>query len=304
MEKQKAFLTVDSGGSKTKLNIYDLGGALLADTTLQGFGTAIESEEEIPELKTALLKFCKGFEILSVVCNLGGRNKGQMRKNLKEVFAGAKVSVFRESEGQAGVTLCEMYDAEVTLMAGTGSIAVAPVEEEKIIISGGWGANISDKGSGYALGLSAVRFALEEIDGTKPLSMLTKKLTGLAEPPRVLSAEEYCLVRDKVRQNMAPLDRGHIASFAKTVYDCAVEGDNKALEIHKAIGKDLADIVIAAANKTDKPIKNVVVTGGMTRSRDIWQEVFEQRLKEFYVIEKVYYIADGIAEALKYIGSK
>ena len=303
MEKQKAFLTVDSGGSKTKLNIYDFKENLLAEDSLKGFGTATESEEEIPEFKAALLEFCKDFEILSVVCNLGGRNKGQIRKNLEAVFENAKVSVFRESEGQAGVTLCEKYGAEVTLMAGTGSIAVAPVDQ-KIIISGGWGANISDKGSGYALGLSAVRLALEEIDGTKPLSMLTKKLTGLSEPPTVLNAEEYCLLRDKVRQNMAPLERGHIASFAKTVYDCAIAGDDKAMAIHKAIGIDLADIVIATAAKTKKPLKNVVVTGGMTRSRDIWQDIFEKRLKEFYEIENVYYIADGIAEALKYIGSK
>jgi hypothetical protein len=53
--------------------------------------------------------------------------------------------------------------------------------------------------------------------------------------------------------------------------------------------------------KTGRPLKSVVVTGGMTRSKDIWQNLFEEKLKEHYNIEKVYYIADGIADAMRNI---
>ena len=137
-----------------------------------------------------------------------------MRLTLKSALPNTKVKVYRESEGFAGVELCKMFEAEVTLMAGTGTIAVAPVKE-KIIISCGWGPNISDKGSGYQVGLEAVQFALEELDGVKPLSMLTKAITGVETSPSLLTAEEYCEFRDRVRANMSPLDRAHIASFSK-----------------------------------------------------------------------------------------
>lgn len=300
MTSTKVFLTVDSGGSKTKLCLYDYENNPVKDTVLKGFGAATESDLVIEELKTALVDFCSGFSVSVAVCNLGGRNKEQMRLTLKSALPNAKVKVYRESEGFAGVELCKMFEAEVTLMAGTGTIAVAPVKD-KIIISCGWGPNISDKGSGYALGLAAVQQVLEEVDGVAPLSLMAQKLTGLKEAPKELTAEEYCAMRDKVRQNMAPLDRSHIASFAKVVYDCAVSGDEKAMAIHQKIGLDLADVVLATVLKTGRPLKSVVVTGGMTRSKDIWQEIFEESLKERYEIEKVYYVADGIADAMRNI---
>ena len=36
----KAFLTMDSGGSKTKLRLYSFGGELIKESSAQGFGLA------------------------------------------------------------------------------------------------------------------------------------------------------------------------------------------------------------------------------------------------------------------------
>ena len=301
--QERVFLTVDSGGSKTKFSLYTLFGTLIKSVDCEGFGRAADNNESLPALSMALKDFCREFSPEVIVCNLGGKNKKQVFKTIQESFPNSKVLLFRESEGEIGRLLCEIYDAQVTLMAGTGSIAIAPIGNDTII-AGGWGANVSDKGSGYQLGLEAIRHILEEFDGTNEFSMLAQKILGEQYPPKLLTAQEYCDYRDRVRQKIAPLERSHIASYAKIVYDCAENGDSVSLLLYKTVGKDLAELVRSAIIKTGNPLLNVVVTGGMVHAKKFWQESFENRLKEFYDIQKVVYTTDGIDTAMRIIAKK
>jgi len=300
---EKAFLTVDSGGSKTKLALYAVGGAFIKGGSSRGFGLAEDSDLILEDTRCALSEFCEGYEISHAVCNLGGKNKNQIRETIKSAFPGAEVRVLRESEGTVGLELCKMYSAEVTLMVGTGAIAIARAGE-RAVISGGWGANISDRGSGYQLGLDAVRLALSELDGTGELSLLTKALTGISEPPEPMAAEAFCDFRDRVRLSLAPFDRAHIASFARTVYDCARLGDPKSLELYETVGTDLAELVIAAAKKAGGGLSSAVVNGGMVNGKEFWADSFEKRLKNEYTAIKIHYLTDGIDEAMCHIAER
>ena len=290
------FLTIDSGGSKTKLSLY-LGERLLKTASVKGFGSAVDSDKVNAELLKTLKDFCLLESPYSVVCNLGGKNKCEFALTLKQAFPNSKIQLFRESEGMAGKVLCEKYRAQMTLMVGTGSIAIAPVGD-KIVISGGWGANVSDQGSGYQVGLDAIKNALIELDGIKPLSILTKKLTDMEKPFVLESAEEYCKNRDKVRERLFPLDRANIASFAKIVFECAKLNDKNALSIYQKAGCDLADVVSLAVEKTERPLNKLVVTGGMVNAKEFWAKEFEKALMAKYDLKEVIYIADGIDQAM------
>lgn len=290
-------LTIDSGGSKTKLLLHTEDGQLLAEHQAEGFGTAEESDAVHPVFLRVLKAFCGRRCIAVVVCNLGGKNKMQITKTIQQVLPDAKLYVFRESEGLVGITLCRDLQAQVALLAGTGSIAIAPAQNQAVIC-GGWGANIGDQGSGYHIGLRAISDALEQLDGTAPLSELTKQLTGLSTPPGVLPAEEYCRIRDEVRTCLKPMDRAHIASYAKTVSACAARNDPHARELLRQAGLDLADLVLRTAAKTGKPLKRVVVTGGMVHAKQFWQETFEARLRAHHGIEEIFYLPNGMNDAL------
>ena len=299
----KAFLTIDSGGSKTSFALYTHDGSFIKEGRSRGFGLAEDVDCVWEEVRQILADFCAGYEITHVICNLGGKNKNQIKKTLQAAFPDAYTKVFRESEGTIGLELCKMYSAEVTLMAGTGAIAIAPAGD-KVVISGGWGANISDGGSGYQLGLDAVRLALEELDGTDELSLLTRSLTNINEPPNAMDAKDYCDFRDSVRRSLAPFDRAHIASFARTVYDCARQGDQRSVALYKKVGHDLAGLVIAASQKAKIKLRCAVVNGGMVNGKEFWQESFEKRLINEYGAIKVHYLTDGINEAMHHIAEK
>lgn len=294
----RAFLTLDSGGSKTALRLYTVDGVVIRESFSKGFGFAEESECVLADALSVLSEFCKGYQIVAAVCNLGGKNQKQMELTLNHVFPNAKIRVFRESEGSVGLEICREYSAEVMLMVGTGAIAIAGCGD-KAVISGGWGANISDMGSGYQLGLDAVRISLEELDGVKELSLLAKTITGVSEPPTVMDAAKYCEFRDGVRRRLAPFDRAHIASLSKTVYSCARLGDEVALDLYKKVGSDLASLLISTAKKTGQGLSCAVVNGGMVNAREFWQESFEKKLENEYGSIKIHYLINGIDEAMR-----
>ena len=285
------------------LSLYSHDGVPIKTEKTRGFGIAEDTDGVSEEVRQILSDFGLGYKVSYVICNLGGKNKMQIEKTVKSVFPIANTRVFRESEGTIGLELCKMYSADVTLMAGTGAIAIAPVGD-KAVISGGWGANISDKGSGYQLGLDAVRLALEELDGTGELSLLTRSLTGISELPGPMDAKEYCEFRDSVRGVLAPFDRAHIASYSRIVYDSARLGDKKAVELYEMVGQDLAELVIAASQKTQNGLRCVVVNGGMVNGKEFWMNSFEERLKSEYGAIKVHYLTNGIDKAMYHMAEK
>ena len=301
--KNDAFLTIDSGGSKTNLSLYSFEGTLIKKSTCQGFGKAFDTNEISPELLSVIQRHCDGYTVNAIICNLGGRNKGEISKTLKMFSPRSKVLVFRESEGDIGRMLCKMYNAQVALLVGTGSIAIADAEDNTAIC-GGWGANIGDMGSGYQLGLEAIQQVLKEIDCSDHFSLLSKTILKEERPPRLISASEYCRYRDSIREKLSPFDRYHIAEYAKVVYKCAEEGDDTSLSLYKKVGEDLADIVLSAIAKIGKNRAGVVVSGGMVHAKQFWKDHFEKRLSAHIDLKNIAYIVDGIDQALSEIAKK
>ena len=298
-----AFLTIDSGGSKTNLSLYSSGGTVIEKSTCQGFGKAFDTNEIIPELLSVLQRHYDGYTVEVIVCNIGGKNKGEFLQTLKMFSPRSKALVLRESEGDIGRMLCKMYNAQVALLAGTGSIAIADVKD-KTVICGGWGANIGDMGSGYQLGLEAIQQVLKEIDCSDHFSLLSKAMLKEECPPKLISASEYCKYRDSVRGKLSPFDRSHIAEYAKVVCKCAEEGDDTSLSLYKKAGEDLADIVLSAVAKIRENRVGVVVTGGMVNAKKFWKNHFENRLSTHTDIKNISYIPNGIDQALSEIAKR
>ncbi len=293
--KHSALLIVDSGGSKTKLALCDNDGQRILEGTTVGYGVAEDSESVLTEAVAFFADFCKEYNVTSVVCNLGGKNKKQMEITLKSAFSDAQIKVVRESEGDAALAFGAFSNASVVLLAGTGTIAVCQNGNQKCIL-GGWGMNIGDGGSGYDIGLSAIRETLLALDGVEPLSPLQQDISGLEAPikPEV-DAKTICLLRDRVRDRIRHTDRRAVASLVKTVAAHAARGEADALRILSDAGEKMADLVLRGLRKSAaKKELTVAVTGGLLHTLAFWQSAFENKIKEEFCAAHFVYEADGL----------
>lgn len=290
------YLAADIGGSKTQINVYNDSYNLEETYDTLGAGLANDSNEAIPYLNDLLEVIAKKYSICSATINLGGKNTNQIRGIFSSVFKAAEISVFRESDGCAALKLGEKYSSEIVLLAGTGAIVIGSDLNGKYIVSGGWGSDISDSGSGYDIGLTAIKESLLALDSGEPLTPMQQKITGRNEPiiaqgdiPQIRN------IRDKVRENIGERSRKNIASFTKTVGDFAEMGEKDALDILNKAGIDLAKLIKSSANSLlPHNAKSVTVTGGLVNINKYWKNGFEEYLKQNTSITDFHYIKNGV----------
>ncbi len=297
-------LALDSGGSKTKIiGASDSGEILFTDVT-KGYGLALDDENVLlTELTEYINKSVKNpDEIKNIVMNLGGRNSGQLRNTLKTAYPNAEIDIFRESSGFLGEQIRLAYECDIIIFAGTGTIAQG-YGKNGWFVSDGWGRDVGDSGSGYAIGLEAIRKSLMALEKSEPLTPLVKHITGETEPFATVSTSDGLLLRrDAIRNRILPLERGLVASFAKAAADFARNGDKIALEIYKNAGDNMAETAIRISEKCGIENKlRIAVVGGVANSRDLWQAGFEEKISTYRLpAELVFPEMDFASAALAY----
>ena len=244
-------VTVDTGGSKTQITLFDNDGNHLSEARCKGIGVTRESDAETELLTEALnsLMDNRNFEDVSmVIINVGGTNTEQIKSVLSPYFPNAQIEAYRESSGVIMSAICDLEKADVLLMAGTGSIALAKGKKGNIITDG-WCPNIGDFGSGYWIGLEAISRSLLSLESSDSLSQLAKIITGKELPFSAMEDTSLQMVmRDEVRSHFMPLERSAVAKLTRVVADCARCGDQMAIDILRDAGKELAKTVIRAMN--------------------------------------------------------
>ena len=292
----KYYLAVDIGGTKTKMCVFDEKHSLVKTYDTLGAGLSFDSSEDIPHLSEKAKEMAKQYKIVSVSVNLGGKNTEQITNIFKTVLKTENVNVFRESDAVAAFSFGEKYKADIVLLAGTGTIALAKDNAGQYVVSGGWGANIGDDGSGYSIGLAAVRQAYAALDNTNELTEMQKEITGENEPfKKADSVSAFRDARDKVRAKFAPLDRRAIASVCHVVEKHCDNNESDALEIMKNAGLDMAKLIVNTYNKLlpYKPTA-VAVAGGLVKISRYWKDAFEEYIKQNSDIKEIYYDSDGV----------
>ena len=123
----------------------------------------------------------------------------------------------------------------ILLIAGTGSIAWGRTENGRIGRVGGWGHHIGDEGSGYAIGLEALRRVARHADGRAPETALGRSVlahSGVGDVDGIVSWS-------------AEASKADVASLAKVVAQAAQAGDTVAEEILAHAVEDLESHVLA-----------------------------------------------------------
>ncbi len=166
-------------------------------------------------------------------------------------------------------------DAEqgILVISGTGSNALG-LAGGKLFRSGGWGHLLGDEGSGYALGLEALKLICRASDRREPPTQLTDAvLTALG------FSGETDLIAYMYR---AQPPKDEIARIAKLVIEAARRSDQAAIRLLRQAADDLIDLVrglhrMADAFGAETP---VVVAGSILTYADPVRDRFAEQLRE------------------------
>jgi N-acetylmuramic acid 6-phosphate etherase len=131
----------------------------------------------------------------------------------------------------------------LALICGTGSIAYARDQAGRAARAGGWGYLLGDEGSGYAIGLAALRAVARAADGRDPPTALTGAILAgwsLGAPPD--------LIRGVYREGRS---NAEVAALAVLVEDAAANGDATAQQIIEGACRELTLMLGAAAGQLE-----------------------------------------------------
>lgn len=248
---------VDGGGTKTACLVADMQGNLLGlgfagpSNYLRLSGGAREAAQAVRAGVDAAMHDAGlvlgagagalGDRVRVALLALGGVGIDGVNLAMAEAAQAAlgMESVFVENDAAAGLAAAvgELYG--VVIVAGTGSIAMAVDRAGRRARSGGWGYRVGDEGSGQDIGRMGLAAAARAHDGRGPATCLVERALARYGID-TLDGLRAVLYRQ-------PVDMRDIADFCLDVAAAAQEGDEAALGIMEAAGRELALAAWAAA---------------------------------------------------------
>lgn len=259
---QPLFIGVDGGGSKCRATIY------CADGTVLGTGVAgranplhgLTQTFESIEASTRLALLDAGMNesdsyLLVAGLGLAGVNVPRLYRdvtNWQHPFAAMYVTTDLHT---ACIGAHGGADGAV-IITGTGSCGYAHVGDTSLSI-GGYGFALGDKGSGAWLGLKAAEHVLLALDGFAVPTRLTDMLLNEFGVTDALGIVE----------NLAGKSSSCYAALARSVLDCANEGD----AVATAIVQEGADYISDMARKlfSLNPVRFSII-GGLAEPLQAW----------------------------------
>jgi glucosamine kinase len=261
---KRRVIGVDGGGTRTRAVLLDGDERVLARTEGR---SAVADAADPGRAASAVADVCRDVARLAEVelpvavvwAGLAGAGRESARSAV-ELELG-RTGVARVARVGTDV-LAAFQDAfgdgpGVLLIAGTGSIAWGRAEDGREGRVGGWGPHIGDEGSGYAIGVEALRRVAMNADGRGPA-------TGLRGV--ILAHLDLSVIDDLVHWS-ASVPRAQVAALAPVVAAAAASGDTVAREILDHAVEELERHVITILEHLGpwRTAPTVALGGGLLR---------------------------------------
>jgi N-acetylglucosamine kinase-like BadF-type ATPase len=159
----------------------------------------------------------------------------------------------------------------VVAISGTGMIVYGVDSAGQRRRAGGWGALLDEHGSGYAMGVAALRAVAQAVDGTRPATRLQ---------PAILSHLGLQRPQDLINWTYRDLTWARFADLAPIVMQCAETGDESARHILSQTAQGLGEAIVAvvtglALQEAPFPL---ILTGGNLREGPL-HKLLSQRVR-------------------------
>ncbi|HEX7118089.1 MAG TPA: BadF/BadG/BcrA/BcrD ATPase family protein [Longimicrobiales bacterium] len=262
MDAPGIFVGIDGGGTGATAVAVDgegrelarlRGGAALVQAADPGAGASALADlvDRVARAAGARLP------VDGLCCALAGAGREDERRAVAAALHREAVAVRLRVTADADAALHDAFGdgPGLLLIAGTGSIAYGRAADGRVARAGGWGALLGDEGSGYALGLDALRAAVGAHDGRGPATrLLAASLAhaGVAAPEGLIAWAGAAA-------------KAAIAALAPAVLDAARDGDVVAAGIVRraadALARHVAAVHATLAPWPDPP--GLALAGGL-----------------------------------------
>ncbi|MCF6147801.1 MAG: hypothetical protein E3K37_03990 [Candidatus Kuenenia sp.] len=293
---KRCVLGIDGGATKTACLLSDNAGKIIGQgvggpsnpnlvnsddivtAVYEAISGAIRSSS-VPEFKIEAL--CAGIagvgeeetqhRMRSLICQVidnfdaDTRYKGLFARGMQiEVHTDAIISLVAGTGKRHGIVV----------ISGTGSIIYGERSGDKTARAGGWGNFLDSEGSGYEIGMMALRAIMRAYDGRDHPTLLTEII--LKELNCITPAE---MVSHVLRKTPAVTE---IAGLARLVNVTAKSGDMVAMHILTNAAEELCKGVIAVAKQLSFTKENfsLVLTGGVLRNSDFVEKQLVRKIRQ------------------------
>ena len=244
---------IDAGGTKTRCVLADETRVLARAETGTIKLMRVPEGDATARLRAMLAKVTAKAgislsEIRRTCFGLAGIRSESIRawasSALSEAGVGGEITICGDEE----IALDAAFegDAGILVIAGTGSHAIGRAIDGTLVSAGGWGPVLGDEGSGYWIGLEAVRAALRAHDaGDETAATLLDNIQLQLGVESLGQLVALCNLRAPCEGAVPP----DFAALAPLVAQCGADGNRIACGILQRAGEELADLVITVYSK-------------------------------------------------------
>jgi len=291
----QTLIGVDVGGTKTAAAVSD-GDHILARADGAGAGLrpgrALASAGIIAEVVRRVLAEAGKLNGDILVVGAAGAGRAPERDELQAALRAEELAKTVVVTTDIDLALAAAFPDKpgIVVSAGTGSVAVGRDRHGERRRIGGYGWQMGDEGSGYAIGRAALGAVSRAYDGRSPATALTAQVLAATR-----SADFDALIRWAA--NASPAE---VAALAPHVLEVAVQGDPLAQGIADYAARELTQLVICLVPLIDVPLPvEVALTGGLLSAAPILRERVFTRLKEQTDLTPIETPVDAVAGALR-----
>ena len=247
------YLAIDAGGTKTDCLLADDHRILARASTGTIKLMRVSEEEATARLRHMLdeVASAAGVTLAGVArtCfGLAGITSPIARAWAQEIVS-AKVAGHLLLVGDEEIALDAAFAGGpgILVIAGTGSNVIGRDARNKLFGAGGWGPVLGDEGSGYWIGLEAIRAALRAQDHIGLAGVSSCLLRDIEVHWQLDSLAELVAMANQRTGIRRPAP--DFADLAPVVADCAERGDALAAGVLERAGEELADQVTLVFQK-------------------------------------------------------
>jgi len=267
---------VDAGGTSTVAS-YSLDGIFCETLSAEGASaTTLGAEEAAARIVKLIATLLAEKTPASIYVGAAGAGRGEVAQRLQKAIAQryAHAQVRVSDDAHIALRACVPSGPGIVLIAGTGSIAYAENAAGEPFRAGGYGFLLGDDGSGFSIGLGAIKVLARLYDGRGVTDELKAELES-----RLGISDQAGLFDLVYAPEQPPVTL--IASLASHVLALASNGVRSAHKIVQAAALELGDLVKVVAKKSGlwaEPCP-LVLGGGLMRENSLLSFLLETRVQ-------------------------